>query len=297
MIDLGIVGQRFGPTRRSWDSTDCLLYALGVGAGAEDPCSELEFTTENSESRPQRALPSMATVLAGRGLPIELGTFEGGNAVHGEQQIELFDEIPVSGAVDLVTEITDVFDKGSGAVIVAQVTGTNVSTGTPLFVSRRVVFVRGEGGWGGDRGPLHSWERPKREPDQSISLLTRPEQALVYRLSGDRHRLHSDPVVAKGAGYQRPILQGLCTFGATARVLTRALCNSEPSRFRTMRCRFSAPVLPGELLLVELWAVAAGEAMFRTVDSQGHEVLNSGVMTFNRQTDSGIANKEGNDHV
>src|SRR5258708_32216903 len=119
-----------------------------------------------------------------------------------------------------------------------------------MVTSRSAAFIRGEGGFGGDRGPASAWERPEREPDDRVEYATRPEQALLYRLSGDRNPLHSDPKFAAGGGFDRPILHGLCTYGFTGRALLHALCGSDPARFGTMQARCSRPVVPGDTLVV-----------------------------------------------
>jgi acyl dehydratase len=142
-------------------------------------------------------------------------------------------------------------------------------------------FIRGEGGWGGERGP--SGPRnvpPSAEPDEVVTLATRPEQALVYRLSGDRNPLHSDPSFAALAGFDRPILHGLCTYGFTGRALLHRCCGSDPSRLRSMEGRFSAPVFPGEELRVELWRTGEGAATFRTLGGDGRVVIDAGAATF-----------------
>jgi acyl dehydratase len=141
------------------------------------------------------------------------------------------------------------------------------------------VFIRGEGGFGGDRGPSAAWERPEREPDQRVSSQTRPDQALLYRLSGDRNPLHSDPAFAARAGFPRPILHGLCTYGVTGRLLLHALCGSDPGRFRSMRARFSRPVLPGARLTVSIW-VDGATATFQTSDDDGQVVIDHGEVEF-----------------
>jgi acyl dehydratase len=142
-------------------------------------------------------------------------------------------------------------------------------------------FIRGEGGWGGERGPSGPRnEAPDRDPDATITYPTRPEQALVYRLSGDRNPLHSDPSFAALAGFDRPILHGLCTYGFTGRALLHELCGSDPARFRSMEGRFSSPVMPGEELTVQVWRTGDGQAVYRTLASGDRVVLDSGAVTF-----------------
>ena len=279
------VGATSEPTRQSWTSKDALLYAVGVGAGHE-PLEELEFTTENSADVTQKVLPTMAVVLGfGGGAFGKIGDFNPAMLVHGEQSIELHREIPVQGEVETVGEITGIYDKGKGAVVVTESRSTLVDAssgepGEPLFTKTMSAFIRGEGGWGGDRGPSNTWERPDRDPDHSVTFSTRPEQALIYRLSGDRNPLHADPQFAAMGGFDRPILHGLCTYGFTGRALLRSLCDGDPSRFRSMYGRFSSPVFPGEDLTINVWRTDDGDALFQTQGGDGRVVLDAGTCTF-----------------
>jgi acyl dehydratase len=277
-INPDAVGTTSEPSRRSWTSKDCLIYALGVGAGAADPLAELEFTTENTNGVEQRALPTMAVVLGagGGGAFRAIGDFNPAMLVHGEQAIELHREIPVEGELETVSEITGIYDKGKGAVIVTEAASTLVEDGQPLFTTRSSAFIRGEGGWGGDRGPSGTPNAaPDRDPDDQVTVQTRADQALIYRLSGDRNPLHSDPSFAAMGGFDRPILHGLCTYGFTGRALLAARCGGDPARFRAMEGRFSSPVMPGEALTVQIWDDDDG-AIFRTTGGDGRVVLDGG---------------------
>lgn len=278
------VGAKGEPARSSWTSKDALLYAVGVGAGQE-PLQELEFTTENSADIDQRVLPTMAVVLgSGGGGMGKIGSFNPAMLVHGEQSIELHREIPVEGEVETVGEVTGIYDKGKGALVVTQsvsrlVDPTDGTVGEPLFTKTMSAFIRGEGGWGGDRGPSNTWEKPDRAPDESVTYTTRPEQALIYRLSGDRNPLHADPKFAAMGGFDRPILHGLCTYGFTGRGLLHGLAGGDPSRFRAMYGRFSSPVIPGEDLTIDMWRTGGGEALFQTKGSDGRVVIDAGACT------------------
>ncbi|WP_208027289.1 MaoC/PaaZ C-terminal domain-containing protein [Rhabdothermincola sediminis] len=277
-INPDAVGSTSEPHEHSWTEKDVMLYALGVGAGT----GELQFTTENTMDTPLRVLPTMAVVLGvgGFGAVGKIGTFNPAMLVHGEQAIELYGEIPTSGTVSTVGEITGIWDKGKGAVIVTESVSTDVSTGKPLFKNTMSAFIRGEGGWGGDRGPSGPRnEPPERAPDHEVTYHTRDDQALIYRLSGDRNPLHSDPAFAKLGGFDRPILHGLCTYGFTGRALLHTLCGSDPARFRSMEGRFSSPVYPGEALTVRMW-VEGSSATFQTCGEDGRVVIDSGRVTF-----------------
>jgi len=281
-INHDAVGARSEPARGRWTSKDCLLYAVGVGAGAEDPGQELAFTTENSQDVDQRVLPTMAVVLGAGGGSFfaALGEFNPAMLVHGEQSISLAREIPVEGELESVTEIVGILDKGSGALVVIESTSTLVDDGEPLFTTRSGLFIRGEGGWGGERGPSSSFTAPEREADHEVTYPTRVDQALTYRLSGDRNPLHSDPKFAALAGFPRPILHGLCTYGFTGRALLHSLCGGDPARFRSVSGRFSSPVFPGEALTVRMWREGDGRAVFQTVGPDGRVVLDAGSVAF-----------------
>jgi acyl dehydratase len=137
--------------------------------------------------------------------------------------------------------------------------------GEPLYTNTSSVFIRGEGGWGGDRGPSGPKNvPPERDPDHVVTYQTSPDQAFVYRLSGDRNPLHTDPAFAAMGGFDRPILHGLCSYGFTGRALLHAVCDSDPARFQHIEGRFAAPVLPGDTLRVAMWSGEPGETVFTT---------------------------------
>lgn len=282
-INPDAVGSTGEPGEHAWTSKDCLLYAIGVGAGAVDPLDELAFTTENTGNHPQQVLPTMAVVLAtgGFGAMARIGSFNPAMLVHGEQAIEVHGPIPTEGRVSTVGEITGIWDKGKGAVIETRSVSTDAATGEPRFTTVSSVFIRGEGGWGGDRGPSGPRNvAPERDPDHVVTYATREDQALLYRLSGDRNPLHSDPAFAAMGGFPKPILHGLCTYGFTGRALLHALCGGDPGRFRAMEGRFSSPVFPGEALTVDMWVTGDGDAVFRTRGGDGRVVLDAGRCRF-----------------
>jgi acyl dehydratase len=271
-IDAAAVGTRIGPVALRWSSKDCLVYALGIGAGTDD---ELAFTTENTAGTEQRVFPTYAAVLATLGPEIfeAAGTFDLAEMVHGEQGIELHRPLPPDGSVDVMVELTGIWDKGSGAVITSRVEGGDIFTATSA------VFIRGQGGWGGDRGPSARSVPPERSPDHVWSYETWDGINLVYRLSGDRNPLHSDPSFARAAGFDRPILHGLCTYGITGRALLHTLCGSDPGRFVSMSGRFSRPAYPGDTLTVSMW-VGGDRAVFVTERAPGEPVIDQGTCSF-----------------
>jgi acyl dehydratase len=274
-LDHSLIGVPSEPRERSWTSADALLYAVGVGAGLGDPLHELAFTTENSEGISQQVLPTFGVLVAQAGTGRSLGEFDRAMLVHAEQAFELHRPLPVAGTARTVSTVTGIYDKGSGALVVSENVAVDAATGEPLVTSRGSTFIRGEGGFGGDRGGSELWELPRRDPDLRVVQQTRPEQALLYRLSGDRNPLHSDPAFAARGGFSRPILHGLCTYGITGRVLLHALCDSDPVRFRSMSGRFSRPVLPGETLVVSAW-LGDGGAVFQTAKEDGTVVIDRG---------------------
>ncbi len=275
-INPDAVGATGGPVSRSWSSRDALLYAVGIGAGTD----ELQFTTENTANVPQRVFPTFAVIIGGGGTPMDkVGSFNPALMVHGEQGIELLDDIPPDGEIENTGRIAGIWDKGSAAVLEFESESVDKATGKTLLKTRSTLFCRGEGGWGGDRGPARKIRYPDAEPSHQVTYVTREDQALTYRLSGDRNPLHSDPSFAARGGFAKPILHGLCTYGFTGRALLHSLCDSDPSRFRAMNARFSKPVIPGDTLTVSMWA-DGNEALFRTTNQHGEVVIDQGVCKF-----------------
>lgn len=292
-LDLAAVGREGAPRERSWTATDALLYAVGVGAGLGDPLRELAFTTENTAGVPQAVLPTFG-VLLGQAPGPDLGTFDRAMLVHAEQSVRLHRVLPVSGTVRARARVVAIEDKRSGALVTTESVAVD-GGGEPLVTSRSSVFIRGEGGFGDMRAPgddrpredrpREEWSRPERAPDAEVTCPTRPEQALLYRLSGDRNPLHSDPAFAARAGFARPILHGLCTYGITGRALLSSAMDGDVRRFRAMSGRFSAPVLPGEELTVRLWHVPDGgldgegderTVLFQTLRADGTVAIDRG---------------------
>lgn len=283
-LNLDAIGAVAGPVETRWSSAETLLYALGVGAGAGDPVRELAFTTENSRGVEQLVLPTFALTFAGQG-PVDLsalGSFDPASMVHGEQYLEVLEPLGPSGRVELTGRIADIVDRRSGALVTIENTATDPVTGAVVLRARTGVFIRGEGGFADDKprpapaAPVASAEPPSRAPDHAVTYQTAPNQALLYRLCGDRNPLHSDPAFAARGGYPRPILHGLCTYGFTGRALLHTLCGSDPRRFRSMSARFVNPVLPGQALVVEIWVDPdGGGATFRTT-ADGLTVLGRG---------------------
>lgn len=260
------VGSTSEPVEASWDSRDALLYAVGIGAGHE----ELQFTTENTKGVDQVVFPTFPVVIGwGAGSAMgKVGSFDPTQLVHGKQAVTLHRPIPVSGTVTLSGEITGMFDKGTAAVVDSATTAT--LGGEPLYTTTSSVFIRGAGGFGGERGSSGPKNvPPERSADHEVTYTTSRDQAFVYRLSGDRNPLHTDPAFAAMGGFDTPILHGLCTYGFTGRALLHALCDSDPTRFAHIEGRFAAPVFPGESLTIRMWETDPGEAVFTTSAGEG----------------------------
>ena len=276
-INPDAAGSTGEPSEFSWTSKDSLLYALGVGAGSSDPTGfELEFTTENSNGITQTALPTQVVVMGGGRTP-GFGDFNPMFLLHAEQRITLHQPLPAEGPAVATGKVGEIYDKGKAALVYLE-TDVADADGNPMWSTRAGLFISGEGGWGGDRGPSNTWELPDRDADQVVSYPTRTDQALLYRLNGDRNPLHSDPTFAAGACFDTPILHGLCTYGFTGRALLHAACDSDPARFAGMGGRFKSPVMPGEVLEVHIWD-QGDEVLFQTRATGDRVVFDGGVLT------------------
>lgn len=255
-IDLDVaLGAELEPVEFSWTSSDVQLYHLGLGAGA-DPMSprELRYLVDNT---PQ-VLPTFGNVAASfhmteppkvqfPGIDIELS-----KVLHASEGISAPAPLPPSGSATAVTRFTDIWDKGKAAVIWSETTAS-APDGTVLWTQHRSIFARGEGGFGGERGPSTSAGLPDRAPDLELDVPVAPQQALLYRLCGDRNPLHSDPGFAAAAGFDRPILHGLCTYGMTCKALVDAVLDGDAGAVGSFGARFAGVVYPGETLRVRVW--------------------------------------------
>lgn len=264
---------------REYDDRDTLLYAIAVGAGAENP-QDLAFTTENSEGIDQKVVPTFGCIVAAARSPRTLGDFDTAKLVHAEQAVTFHEPLPSAGRVEAVSTLINVYDKSKAAILVQENQATDTATGRVLVTSQSTFFVRGEGGFGGDRGPEAApWAAPGRAPDHELTFRTRRDQPLLYRLTGDRNPMHADPTVARRAGFERPIMHGMCTYGFTCRGLLSTVAEADPSRLRSMRARFTRPVMPGDDLTVRVWA-ESGIAFFQTLNGAGEVVLDRGVAAY-----------------
>lgn len=263
-IDPTAKGVTTPPQLFSWTDRDTLLYALGVGAGTGD----LAFTTENSHDVDQQVLPTYAVIACSPfGAATKIGSFDFSRLLHGSQSIRVFAPLPSAGALSVVSEVADIQDKGEGknAVVMLKGTGSDPDTGQVLAETLTTLVIRGEGGFGGEPGQRPAApEIPDRDPDAQVALATREDQALLYRLSGDRNPLHSDPWFAQLAGFDRPILHGLCTYGVAGRALVAELGGGDATKINAVAARFTSPVFPGDTLTTSIWRLESGRAVFRT---------------------------------
>ncbi|MGG5811554.1 MaoC/PaaZ C-terminal domain-containing protein [Falsiroseomonas sp. CW058] len=260
---------------------DTALYALSLGCGQDPMDAEaLRFVTEGPA---MQALPTMAVVLGYPGFWLRdpATGVDALRLVHGEQAVEIHAPLPVEGEVVGRSRVTGIVDRGEGkgALLYTERVILDAATGARLATLEQTTFLRGDGGYGGPPGPVRKpAPEPEGAPDLAVELPTRPEMALLYRLNGDHNPLHSDPAVAARAGFPRPILHGLATFGLVGRALLRGACGGDPARFGRMECRFSAPVFPGETIRTEIW-LRDGAAAFRAVAAErGIAVIGNGVL-------------------
>ncbi|MES5380885.1 3-alpha,7-alpha,12-alpha-trihydroxy-5-beta-cholest-24-enoyl-CoA hydratase [Mycolicibacterium conceptionense] len=279
-IDLDkALGAELEPIEFSWTSSDIQLYHLGLGAGA-DPMStrELSYLVDDT---PQ-VLPTFGNVAVSfhmteppkvqfPGIDIELS-----KVLHASEAVSVPGPIPTSGTAKSVQRFTEIWDKGKAAVIVSESTVTDES-GKVLWTTKRSIFARGEGGFGGERGPAISNELPDRAPDVEISLPTLPQQALLYRLCGDRNPLHSDPAFAAAAGFERPILHGLCTYGIGCKAIVDNLLDGDVAQVASYGARFAGVVIPGETLQANIWKEDGKFIGVLTAPSRDNAVVLSGV--------------------
>jgi acyl dehydratase len=268
-VDLSYVGKKLGAVTHEYTERDVMLYALGVGCGPD----EIQFCYE----RELKVLPTFAVIPSFPAMLNLGGAMQVNPAMvlHGEQRIELHAPIPTSGTITTTPTIKAVYDKVKGAVVVVETDSVD-SKGTLLFRNTASIFARGEGGFGGDRGPSGARNvPPDRKPDKSIARKTLPQQALIYRLSGDMNPLHADPDFAKMGGFDRPILHGLCTFGYAGLAVLQAYCDGDPARMKSFEVRFSGVVFPGETITTDMWQVEPGKVVLTAKTERGEAVLTS----------------------
>lgn len=264
---------------------DAILYALGVGAAMDNPLADQDLKLVYE--RKLVALPTLAVTLAGSGG--WLADPENGitltKLLHGEQFLTIHKPLPPEGVVVGQDRVDEIYDKGAdkGAVLLLSREIRDKESGDLLATVGMSLFLRADGGFGGTAdGQPKPYPIPEgRAADASIDLITRPEQAAIYRLSGDLNPLHLDPKFAAAAGFDKPILHGLCSYGVAGRAIIKLLCGEDPTRLRKLNVRFASPVYPGETLRTEVWREGDGRAAFRvSVVERGIVVLNNGYAEY-----------------
>jgi acyl dehydratase len=263
----------------SWTRDDVILYHLGIGAGerATDP-GELEYTYEKN----LKVLPSYGVIPAFRslgGLAAVPGLqFNPALLLHGEQDLEIPSPIPVEANVTTSGKIGAIYDKGKAAVVILE-SLTKTDSGEPLFSNRFSLFLRGEGGFGGDSGPKAGNLAPERKPDLVVESPTVPQQALLYRLSGDKNPLHADPEFAKLGGFDRPILHGLCSFGVACKAAVDAALGGDTSKVARYQVRFAGVVFPGETIVTSMWRQGNQILLTANTKERNSPVLSNAAIT------------------
>jgi len=282
-----ILEQKTEPRTFTYGDKDVMLYALGIGMG-RDPMDERELPFVYEKGL--QVVPTAATVLAaaarraGNGAGPEqkpghrVSELNRVMIVHGEQKVELHKPLPAAGSFTASSRTVGAYDKGKekGAIIINETTWTD-DKGEKVATLTGSTFARGDGGFGGpSEGAPEPHAVPERKPDISVPFETRPDQALIYRLNGDRNPLHSDPDFAKRAGFPRPILHGLCTYGITCRAVLQEICDYDPARILSHQARFSAPVFPGDTITVDLWKDGDVVSFEARVLDRGATVIRNG---------------------
>ncbi len=282
-----ILDQKTAPRTFSYDDKDVMLYALGVGM-ARDQMNETELAFVYEKNL--KVIPTAATVLASgmRGAAGPAPEMPAGHrpsqinflmVVHGEQKVELHKPLRASGTYTAQGRTVGAYDKGAGkgAVIINETVWTD-EKGEKVATLTGSTFARGDGGFGGpSEGAPEPHVVPTRAPDISVDFDTRDDQALLYRLNGDRNPLHSDPEVAKKAGFDKPILHGLCTYGITCRAILQEVVNFDPDQIYSHQARFSAPVIPGDTITVDIWKDGKNISFEARVKARNATVIKNGL--------------------
>lgn len=267
---------RAEPVTQNYGVKDAILYALGVGAGNDD--QDLEYVYEKL----LKPLPTFAVVLAREAFWLNEPRFgiDVSKLLHGEQSLEIHAPLPASGVVRGQLEVEALHDKGEGrgALLVMKRSISDAESGAPLATVRITSFLRANGGFGGNSdGAAVPHRLPERAPDLSVALPTSPDQALIYRLSGDYNPIHIDREVAAKAGFPGPILHGLCTYGIACRAVLRGVCGDDPTSLRRFDARFSSPVYPGDEIVTDIWRDGDVASFRSRVPARDVIVLNNGL--------------------
>ncbi|SDH69983.1 MaoC family dehydratase [Pseudonocardia oroxyli] len=284
-LDLTMAESVSGRTTVSWDPGRAILYALAVGAGGEDPETELEFTTDNTVGLEQAVLPTFPLALETE-TNVPWSGMKAGSLLHAGRSLTVHSEIPPKGEAVVKSGVGKIYDKGNSALVEMWHTMSDTS-GRLLAVIEAQVLLRDQGGFGGGRGVTDRWQLPDRKPDAVVEQATMPWQALLYRLSnghqGHLSPLHTDPEYASQIGFKRPPVQGDCTFGFAGRALLQTVLGGDPSMFGSMAARFVEPVIPGDVLRTSIWDEGE-QILFVTRTGKDVLVLDRGVAARRSQS-------------
>lgn len=257
----------------SYDDSDAMLYAQSVGLG-RDPVDHKELPFVYERQQPLRTIPTMATVLVPDLIPADLG-WDYAQVLHAEQRLRLHRPLPAAAELLINKRVVDVFDRGPrlGAMILFEAEGRLAKDDTALFSVGSTVIARGDGGFGGAPGKGPAPHRaPRREPDLSCAIRSRNDQALLFRLNGDRNPLHADPNTARAAGFPLPILHGLCTYGIACHAVLQTICDYDQTLITGFDARFSSPVIPGDTIRTDMWQ-DGNVVSFQSVAVERNEIV------------------------
>ena len=272
---------KFESTTSSYGVDDVILYHLGIGAGVPaTDANELEYTYEKS----LKVLPSFGVVPVFSSMGASLFNVDGlkfnpAMLLHGEQDIEIHRPLPTAAELESQVRIAGIYDKGKAALVVLEV-ATKEQGGSPLFTNRFSLFLRGEGGFGGESGPKAGNKAPDRAPDAEVETKTLPQQALLYRLSGDKNPLHADPEFAKMGGFDTPILHGLCSFGIVCKAAVDQALGGDVTKVARYQARFAGVFFPGETMVTSVWREGNQLLIASKSKERGAPILSNAAITL-----------------
>jgi acyl dehydratase len=272
---------KFPVSESRYEADDVILYHLGIGAGVpQTDANELEYTYEKN----LKVLPSFGVIptfgsMGGSLFNTPGLKFNPAMLLHGEQDIEIHRPLPTAAKLESESRIAGLYDKGKAALVVFEVK-TREKGGAPLFTNRFSLFLRGEGGFGGDAGPKVGNEAPQRAADLVVESKTLPQQALLYRLSGDKNPLHADPGFAKMGGFDVPILHGLCSFGIACKAAVDKALGGDVTRVARYQARFAGVFFPGETMVTSIWREAGKLLIGSTSKERGTPVISNAAITL-----------------
>lgn len=280
-LNTDCVGISVGPTSIQWDDRDTLLYNVAVGAGLQDHLAELQFTTENSIDVELMTIPTMSGTL-GRAVQLvrpHVGDFPSG--IHARQRCSVRRPLPAGGEIDLNVKVTGLYDLGRSALL--EITSTGMTGDVEQFTNIAEIYIPGEGGFGGSKPakPAQAFtDRLEGMPVHEVEVTIPADQALVYRLTGDRNPLHADPKFAQKMGFEEPILHGMCTYGFAARLAIQELFDGDATKLMAFSGKFTKPVYPGDAITVRVWEDQSSDGgnghLFQVYDSSGDVVISEG---------------------